>query len=385
MNVVFVAAARKSIRRSERGVVGMIIKDTVVPDGNPITIYKEKDIPETLSTENKEQIKLAMKGNDTTPRKIVVYVLAKTEEDYRKALEYFEIKKVTWLCCPTVKTDGQEEEIVTWVRDQREGNRNKIKAVLPDNTADSEGIVNYATSEVTVKGKKYGPEEFCSRIAGLLAGTSYKISSTYAVVEEASECEKLDRDALDAAVDAGKLVLFYDGEKVKVARGVNSLTTVSKGKADPWKKIRVVETMDMMHDDLVLLAEDNYVGKYPNTYSNKCLLISAIDSYMKELERNGLIQDYAVELDVEKIKEYIIENKGVTRDEAEAMSDEEIKKQYTDEKVFMKSWKILIWKLLFKEEPQGIITHQIVLLMERLESAGLIMIIWRKQRRSRQR
>ena len=49
------------------------------------------------------------------------------------------------------------------------------------------------------------------------------------------------------------------------------------------------------------------------------------------------------------------------------------------------SWKILIWKLLFKEEPQGIITHQIVLLMERLESAGLIMIIWRKQRRSRKR
>ena len=188
--------------------------------------------------------------------------------------------------------------------------------------------MNYATSEVTVKGKKYGPEEFCSRIAGLLAGTSHKISSTYAVVEEASECEKLDRDALDAAVDAGKLVLFYDGEKVKVARGVNSLTTVSKGKADPWKKIRVAETMDMMHDDLVLLAEDNYVGKYPNTYSNKCLLISAIDSYMKELERNGLIQDYAVELDVEKIKEYIIENKGVTRDEAEAMSDEEIKKAY---------------------------------------------------------
>lgn len=181
-------------------------------------------------------------------------------------------------------------------------------------------------------GKKGGPH-----VHLLVNREADQETGTDAVVEEASECEKLDRDALDAAVDAGKLVLFYDGEKVKVARGVNSLTTVSKGKADPWKKIRVVETMDMMHDDLVLLAEDNYVGKYPNTYSNKCLLISAIDSYMKELERNGLIQDYAVELDVEKIKEYIIENKGVTRDEAEAMSDEEIKKQYTDEKVFMKA------------------------------------------------
>lgn len=333
MNVTFVAAARESIRRAERGVVGMIVKDAVVPDSNPVTIYNEKDIPETFSEANKEQVKFALKGNDTTPRKVVVYTLLKSE-DYSEALEYFGIKKVNWLCCPTVKTDGQEEKVTTWVKEQRE-NRNKVKAILPDNTADSEGIVNYATGEVTVNGKEYAPEAFCSRIAGLLAGTSYKISSTYAVLEEVESCEKLDKDALDDAVDAGKFVVFYDGEKVKVARGVNSLVTVPKGKANPWKKIRVVETMDMMHDDLVRLAEDNYVGKYPNTYSNKCLLISAIDSYLKELERNALIQDYTVELDVDKTKQYIIENKGVSRDEAEAMTDEEIRKQYTDEKVFL--------------------------------------------------
>ncbi|MFQ7715990.1 MAG: hypothetical protein ACLRH0_07055 [Blautia wexlerae] len=64
---------------------------------------KKKTYPETLSAENKEQIKLAMKGNDTTPRKIVVYVLAKTEEDYRKALEYFEIKKSNMALLPNSK------------------------------------------------------------------------------------------------------------------------------------------------------------------------------------------------------------------------------------------------------------------------------------------
>ena len=142
-------------------------------------------------------------------------------------------------------------------------------------------------------------------------------------------------DELDAEIDAGKLVLYYDGEKVKVGRGVNSLQTVSKGKGNPWKKIRVVESMDMIHDDLVLLAEDNYIGKYPNTYANKCLLISAINSYLAEMERNGIIEDYTIDLDVDAIKEYIIKNKGVTRDEAEAMSEAEIKKQYTDEKVFL--------------------------------------------------
>lgn len=337
MNVAFVAAARESIRRSERGDVGMIVKDAVVPDTNPVTVYNEKDIPDIFSETNKEQIKFALKGNDTTPRKIIIYVLKKSEENYDKALEYFEIKKVAWLCCPTVKTDGMEEKVVTWVKSQRDNNRNKVKVILPDNTADSEGIVNYATNEVVVNDKNYDAEAFCSRIAGLLAGTSYKISSTYAVLKEVTACEKLDKETLDDAVDAGKFILFYDGEKVKVARGVNSLTTVPKGKAAPWKKIRVVETMDMMHDDLVLLAEDNYVGKYPNTYSNKCLLVSAINSYLKEMERNGLIQDYTVDFDTEKIKEYIIENKGVTRDEAEAMTDEEIKKQYTDDKVFLKA------------------------------------------------
>lgn len=334
MNIVFATAARNSIQRSERGVVGMIIKDINIPDENPVMVYKEGDIPASLNEENKTQIKFALKGNDTTPLRVVVYVLPKSAENYNEALGYFELKKVTWLCCPTVKSDNQEEEMITWVKDQRE-HRNKVKLVLPDNTADSEGIVNYATASVTIGAKQYTQEAFCSRIAGLLAGTSYKISSTYAVLDEVTACEKLDRDALDGAVDAGKFILFYDGKKVKVARGVNSLVTVREGKAKPWKKIRVVETMDIIHDDLTMLAEDNYIGKYPNTYNNKCLLISAINTYMKELKRGGLIQDFDIGLDAEKIKEYIIENKGVTKEEAEAMTDKEIKKQYTDDNVFL--------------------------------------------------
>ena len=93
---------------------------------------------------------------------------------------------------------------------------------------------------------------------------------------------------------------------------------------------------------MVLLVVDNYIGKYPNTYSNKCLLISAINSYLKELERNGQIQDYEIGLDTEARKEYIIENKEVSRDAAEALSEEEIKKQYTDNKVFLKAYVTIV-------------------------------------------
>lgn len=113
MNIIFTAAARNTIRRSERGVVGMIVKDAKVPATNPTMIYKEKDIPEELSDANKEQVKLALIGNDTAPAKIVLYVLSSNAENYEAALNYFAVKKVTWLCCPTAKADTQTETIVT--------------------------------------------------------------------------------------------------------------------------------------------------------------------------------------------------------------------------------------------------------------------------------
>lgn len=315
----------------------MIIKEAAASvKTNPVVIYKESDIPSELSADSKEQITLALKGNVTAPSKIVVYVLGSGDADYKKALSYFELHKVNWLCCPTIKTDKQEQAVATWVKDQRTA-KNKVKAVLPDQDADSEGIVNYATASATVGEKKYTADKFCTRIAGLIAGTPATEATTFSVLPEVSECTIMDRSAMDAAIEAGKFVLYYDGEKVKVARGVNSLTTTTPDKADPWKKIKVVEVMDMISDDLKILVEDYYIGKFVNIYDNKCLLLIAIKSYMEELYRGGLLDSYEVDLDVEAIRDYLVEHKGMKREDVEAMKDEEVKKQYTYEKVFMKA------------------------------------------------
>ena len=92
-----------------------------------------------------------------------------------------------------------------------------------------------------------------------------------------------------------------------------------------------------MHDDLVLLVEDNYIGKYQNTYDNKCLLLTAVKAYLDEIGRSGLIEDYEADFDVDAIREYLVDEKGMSRDVVEAMKDAEVKKQYTDEKVFLKA------------------------------------------------
>ena len=72
--------------------------------------------------------------------------------------------------------------------------------------------------------------------------------------------------------NAGKFVLLFDGTKVKTGRGVTSLTTTTS-KPALLKKIKIVETLDLIKRDLRLLVEDEYIGKYANSYDNKCVLV----------------------------------------------------------------------------------------------------------------
>ena len=72
---VFVSFTEKgitAIERSQRGVIAMIFLVNN-PSDDVATIYTVDDIPENWSDYKKEQVKLALKGYQTTPRKIMVY------------------------------------------------------------------------------------------------------------------------------------------------------------------------------------------------------------------------------------------------------------------------------------------------------------------------
>lgn len=331
ITINFVEKAREVSMRAARGIVGIILKDATVPEDNPVTVYKEKDIPATLSADNQEQIRLALVGNVNAPSKVAVYVLESAAEDYTDALAYFSTHKVTYLCAPTAETDTQATAVSTWVKTERAG-RNKVKAVLPNTEGDTEGVINYTTETATMlDGTEHDTESFCARIAGLLAGTPIEQASTFSVLTDVSDSSDADRADIEERIDDGEFIIFNDGEKVKVARGVNSLTTVPDGKSDAWKKIKVVEAMDMIYDDLVKLVEDSYIGKYPNTYDNKCLVLSAVMDYFNELVLEGVLSSASVSIDLEAVKDYL-EEKG---EHPESMTDEELKKADTDDKLFL--------------------------------------------------
>ena len=331
VNISFTEKAIQSVQRSQRGIVAMILKDAD-SDQNPVTVFGTTDIPTGLTLDNKYQIALALMGYVKAPRKIIVYVLPADAVDYNEALTYFETERFDYLVIPTVEEDGKTQEVVSWIKAQRE-NGKKCKAVLPNTKADTEGIINVTTKEFKAGENVYSAAEYCARIAGLIAGTPLTISCSFAPIYELTDCTRLTKEQMIAAVDAGEFIVFNDGEKVKVCKGVNSLVTTNADKGNQFKKIKIVEAMDMIYDDIKKTAEDSYLGKYANNYDNKCLLISAIGGYFEQLILDGIISKYTIEIDIAAQKVFL---KSIGQD-VENMSDNEIKVADTQDKVFLKA------------------------------------------------
>lgn len=138
---------------------------------------------------------------------------------------------------------------------------------------------------LSVGDKTFTAPQYCSRIAGLLAGLSYNVSATYKPLSEVTAIPEVDDEsAVDDAIDAGKLVLYDNGTGIVIGRGVNSLTTVTQEQTEDLKKIKIVAIQDQITTDIMDTINKSYIGNYPNSYDNKCLLITAIKGYLKQLE-----------------------------------------------------------------------------------------------------
>jgi phage tail sheath protein len=331
ISISFSEIAATAIKRGDRGIIAIILKDTNIPEVNPVVCVSEADIPANLSDDNKEQIRLALRGYVNAPSKVIAYVLNKTVDTYKAALDYLRTVKFNYLVVPTVGTDKKTGEIVTYVKAERAAKK-LIKAVLPNTKGDNEAIINYTTEKVFVGEKAYTAEQYCARIAGLIAGTPLKMSSTYAPLHELTDCTRLTKEKMDSAVDAGEFIVWWDGEKVKSGRGVNSLTTLTADKNTQFQKVKIMDALDMISDDIRRTTEDNYIGKYPNNYDNKCLLMSAIGNYFDELIRLSVIEGYTLEMDIEANRSYL-KGRGV---DVSKMNDEEIKTANTGSNVFLK-------------------------------------------------
>jgi hypothetical protein len=331
INMRFETLAVSAIQRSARGIVALILKDSTKTDFDT-RIYKSIDEvkAEDWTESNKDYIEKTFLG---TPSKVIVERIASDAADYNTALARLKNKKWNYLAIPGI-LETDTDNISSWIKTERDTNKRTFKAVLPNTVADHEGIINFCTDEIVVGTKNYSTSEYTCRVAGAAAGCPFTRSLTY---YKFSEVESI-KESIDpnADIDAGKLILINDGEKIKIGRGVNSLTVTTVKKGAKFKKIKIVEAVDQMRDDIRQVWEDEYVGKVNNTYDNKVLFITSINAYFKELQRSDVLDpsfESKSEIDFETQKLYL-QSIGVNVDTLKEM---EIKRYNTGSKVFIKA------------------------------------------------
>nr|UWI51400.1 phage tail sheath subtilisin-like domain-containing protein [Clostridioides difficile] len=330
INISFKELATTVKERSARGIIAVLLKDAKGIGFNEI--HEKEDIPADLSAENKDYINMALMGNVNVPNKVLVYVLGE-EEEVQSALDFLETKEFNYLCMPKA-IEADKTVIKSWIIKLRDTDKVKVKAILGKVAGNHEGIINFTTEDVLVGAKKYSAEEFTSRIAGIIAGTPLSQSITYTKLSDVIDIPKSTKADAESKVNNGELILIKEAGAIRIARGINSLTDLTEEKGEMFQKIKIVDTLDIIHSDIRKVIIDDYIGKVTNSYDNKCILIVAIKSYLEELEKSVLIESNStVEIDFEAQKLYL-KSKGM---DLSYMTSQEIKEANTGSKVFLKA------------------------------------------------
>lgn len=334
IRISFLQKANSAIQRSSRGMVAVLLDDETKEQF--LTPYRrEREVSkDDWSEKSLKLLKLTFKGG---PQKVVAVRMLRVDGATSLEATLSEILPLNldYLVYPDFQ--AADKAVVKEFLQCAAEKGKKAKAVLPQCAADDEHVVNFSTSSVTAlwddseEPATYTAAEYCCRIAGILAGLPLTRSCTYYELDEVVDCTLSD-DA-DADVDAGKLVIIFDGEKYKLGRGITSLVTVAEEKSEDLKKIKIVEGMDLITHDIHSTFEDEYVGKVVNSYDNKQIFVGAVNDYFRTLENSVLDAeaDNLVEIDAEGNRDYL-ESRGVDTTD---MTDQELKEANTGSWLFL--------------------------------------------------
>lgn len=327
IDVSFKKLAKTIVPRSSRGIAAMILKDTT---HSIFEIVDKGEIPSGLSEANKKLIEEALKGNDSSPNKIVCYVLA-TEGKVSDALTYFESCEFSTICMPQAEEEDNTA-IESFVTKMKNIVKYRVGSVLYNKASNNYEVGNLTAKGVTLKGESVSNDLVIARLVGLIEGTPLSKSITYANLEY-DGVETLTKEEADARIDKGEIIFIKEMGKVRVARGVTSMTTNDKDTQDAFKNLQTVKITNLIHNDLRKVIVEKYIGKVPNNYNNKCNLIVEITEYLRELEVEQLIESISyVGIDIAAQTKWLKDNTNL---DVANMTEQEIKEANTGTNVFL--------------------------------------------------
>ena len=327
INIEFRTLATTAIQRSERGTVCLILKDKKAT-GKWYTFKTIADV-ETKSWDT-DSIKYINFARHYGAFKVLVRVV-QNGESTDKVLKDLEMRKFNWLAYPQA-IEAEDQTVVSWVK-QQFGNTGPIGKTVKyvsshANKSDHVAIVELANGGTykSIYGD-FTAQEYSAAIAGLIAGMPLNRSADNHIMNDLKEVE-------DYEPKIGKFSLYMDEDTVRVNYGVNSKTTFDSTWKKDTRKIKVVEGMCFIVDDIRDTFKKYWIGNYIGDYDNKMNFCSNVTKvYFKEMSPNVLNGDYdnKVEIDFEAQKRTVIAD-GL---DADTMTELEILQYPTGDDVYL--------------------------------------------------
>lgn len=305
IDIIFKGLGVTALKRGERGYAVLIVEDDT-PGENKRMYRSIADLTSEeqakFTSDNVKYIKDALEG---TPLALYVFKLA-TEGQLTDLLKKIKgiIPRNSWIAIQSA-TSQKQNDLVTFIKAENKNNKKKYKGMVYNaTTPDDMHIVNQKNEKVTFsddRGEVTG-DKAISYLLGFYAGLSMMMSGIAKPLKFVSVVEP---ENIGDAISRGEHILFNDEGEVKVARAVNSLTTLGQDLTEEMTFINTVEKMDLIYCDILHSFKNSYQGKYPNILDNQMLLISAINGYFKGLAIDKILDpayDSRAKIDIEEQK-----------------------------------------------------------------------------------
>lgn len=337
VKIQFESMGLTAIQRSERGICLLLLREETVKEKTRFKFISRADIKYNKVEKEKadfspEVEKLVDLAFEASPNKLLVRTYDDKTVMLSDVLKGLVLEKFNYYAAPNA-TKEDKKTILSWHEVMLKKNKT-IKFVAYNEVADDETIINWSTPSVVYDDETLDGLTFTALIASQLAALPLTRSFTYFVWPKLTHAELPFAEDEDKAVNEGKLFLTFDGEKYKIARGVNSLTTYHEDKGEDFSKIRIVEAMHLIIDDITETWNDFYVGKILNKYENKQQFIALVNNvYFKQLQDTVLEErvNSHVDIDMEENRMYAIK-RGQKVDE---MTEMQIKTYNTGSNLFL--------------------------------------------------
>ena len=207
-------------------------------------------------------------------------------EAHQKFLDKLESYEVNAVGC-TAKDESTSNLYVQYAKRMRDEQGIKFQAVVYNNAANYEGVVNVKNTTVE------DDSALVYWVTGVIAGCEINRSNTNKTYDgEYTVNADYTQAQLENSIDNGEFILHKVGDEVRVLVDINSLVDITSEKGEEFKSNQTIRVLDQIASDVASVFNSKYLGKIANNEAGRTSLWADIVALFKEYQTLQAIENF---------------------------------------------------------------------------------------------